>query len=68
MREQTVAKEIVEAFWSNKMREVGNSQAVAELYRVKNATPKELLKDFEALKIILEKAIEQIEREGLCEN
>lgn len=59
-RELEVAKEIVVAFWSNKLRETDNKEVLAEVFRVRHAEPKELINDYEALLAILEKATKEI--------
>ena len=61
--ELEVAKEIVEAFWSKKAREHDNKEVIAELFRVREAEPKELVNDYEAIIAILEKALKQIREE-----
>lgn len=64
MREELdVAKEIVEAFWSKKVRDHDDKEVIAELFRVQGAEPRELVHDYEAIIAILEKALKRIREE-----
>lgn len=61
--ELEVAKEIVEAFWSEKARYYDDKEVIAKLFDVREAEPKELVNDYEAIIAILEKALKQIREE-----
>lgn len=61
-RELEVAKEIVEGFWSDKLKGTDSKEVIAELFRVRHAKPEELVNDYEALVAILEKALKEIRR------
>lgn len=60
--ELEVAKEIVEAFWSEKARNYDDKEIIAELFRVREAKPEDLVNDYEAIIAILEKALKRVRR------
>lgn len=58
-KEQRVAREIVRSFWAGRVN-AGDHEAAINLFRVNSAKQKELVKDYETIIKILEKALKEI--------